>query len=93
MPCVALAEQGCTMYCVYLLESIADPARRYVGITTQAIDARLAEHNSGKSIHTNKHKPWRCMVQVLFVDKSKAERFERYLKHGSGHAFAKRHFW
>jgi hypothetical protein len=23
----------------------------------------------------------------------KAEQFEKYLKHGSGHAFANRHFW
>ncbi len=44
-------------YCVYLLESIADPGRRYVGMTAQTIGARLAEHNAGKSIHTNKHKP------------------------------------
>jgi predicted GIY-YIG superfamily endonuclease len=26
-------------------------------MTAQTIGARLAEHNAGKSIHTNKHKP------------------------------------
>lgn len=85
--------QGSDVYCVYLLERISDPTRRYVGITSQTLEARLAEHNSGKSTHTDKHKPWPCVVQLTFTDKTKAENFERYLKHGSGHAFAKRHFW
>ena len=30
---------------------------------------------------------------VCFDDKSKALEFERYLKVGSGYAFAKKHFW
>lgn len=30
---------------------------------------------------------------VWFKEMKKAEAFETYLKHGSGHAFAKRHFW
>lgn len=81
------------MYAVYLLESLSDPARRYVGLTTQDVSARLREHNDGKSIHTNKFRPWKCVVQITFEDRTKAEKFEIYLKHGSGHAFAKRHFW
>jgi predicted GIY-YIG superfamily endonuclease len=81
------------MYYVYLLESLGDTSKRYVGLTSKGIDSRLNEHNAGKSIHTNKHKPWRCFVCVMFQDKGKAERFEAYLKQGSGHAFAKRHFW
>jgi len=58
----------------------ADPARR------------LDEHNSGKSIHTNKFKPWKLSVSIGFAEKAKASDFERYLKTGSGRAFAKRHF-
>ncbi len=81
------------MYYVYLLESLDDPSKRYVGFTEKGVPARLEEHNSGKSIHTNKHKPWKCVVYVAFEDKVKAETFETYLKHGSGHAFAKKHFW
>jgi len=30
---------------------------------------------------------------VRFEDHQKAERFERYLKSGARHAFAKRRFW
>jgi len=81
------------MYYVYLLESIIDPSKRYVGFTAKGVDARLDEHNSGKSVHTNKHKPWKCIVSVAFEKKDKAEQFEIYLKHGSGHDFAKKHFW
>jgi hypothetical protein len=32
-------------------------------------------------------------VVVEFSDDAKADMFETYLKSGSGHAFAKRHFW
>ncbi len=77
---------------VYLLQSIADPDRRYVGITSN-LQQRLRQHNSSSSPHTKKHQPWKPIVVVRFEDDDKAEAFERYLKSASGHAFAKRHFW
>ena len=77
---------------VYLLRSISHPDRRYVGLTND-LQERLREHNSGKSPHTSKYVPWELIVAVCFKDHDKAEAFERYLKHGSGHAFARRHFW
>ena len=80
------------MKCVYLLRSLSDPSRRYTGVTSD-LDKRLAEHNAGKSPHTTKFAPWECVVTIWFNDNAKAEAFEEYLKHGSGHAFAKRHFW
>ncbi|MCK5296250.1 MAG: GIY-YIG nuclease family protein [Alphaproteobacteria bacterium] len=80
------------MYYVYLLESLNNPTKHYVGFTTD-IKKRLQEHNTGKSIHTNKFKPWKCSIYLAFENKEKAEKFETYLKHGSGHSFAKRHFW
>ncbi len=40
-----------------------------------------------------KHRPWRPIVVIRFQDDGKAEAFERYPKGGSGHAFARRHFW
>ncbi|MCJ7822739.1 MAG: GIY-YIG nuclease family protein [Armatimonadetes bacterium] len=80
------------MKSVYLLQSVRDPAKRYVG-STGNVRHRLAEHNQGKSPHTAKHAPWRLVVAIHFADDAKAETFERYLKDGSGHAFARRHFW
>jgi hypothetical protein len=36
--------------------------------------------------------PWKLVVQIGFEDKVKAFAFEKYLKSGSGRAFAKKHF-
>jgi putative endonuclease len=41
--------------------------------------------------YTAAHRPWRLLVQLEFADEQTARRFERYLKSGSGRAFAKRH--
>jgi putative endonuclease len=81
------------MHHVYLLKSLSDTRQRYVGLTSRAVADRLAEHNAGQSIHTSKFKPWACVVSISFEDQAKAEAFEIYLKHGSGHAFANKHFW
>ena len=66
--------------------------KRYVGMTAD-LKQRLNEHNAGKSSHTSKFKPWRLMTYVAFTDRAKAEAFERYLKSGSGHAFANKRLW
>ena len=79
------------MHFVYILESVNAPTRYYVGMTTDP-ERRLDEHNSGKSAHTNKHKPWKVSVCIGFSDKTKATAFECYMKSGSGRAFSKRHF-
>ncbi len=77
---------------VYLLQSISNPKKRYVGITAN-FSRRLKEHNSAHSQHTAKYRPWKPLVVMRFEDDEKAEAFEQYLKSGSGHAFARRHFW
>ena len=77
---------------VYLLRSKSYPKQRYVGLTAD-LKRRLSEHNAGKSPHTSKYAPWEIVVAVYFKNRAKAEVFERYLKQGSGHAFANRHFW
>ncbi len=80
------------LYYVYLLESLDDPTRRYVGVTAD-LKARLREHNAGKSTHTSKHRPWRLVTYLAFSSRGPAEAFERYLKSGSGHAFARKRLW
>jgi len=76
---------------VYLLESEKDREQRYIGVTAN-LRQRLSAHNSGQSIHTTKFRPWRLVVAVWFSDEAHALAFERYLKSGSGIAFANRHF-
>ena len=80
------------MHYVYLLESLVDPTKRYIGVTSD-LRVRLSEHNTGKSAHTSKHRPWRIVTYVAFSDRRRAEEFERYLKSGSGHAFARKRLW
>ena len=87
----SFSEGGPLSHYVYILQSEADPARYYVGLTTDP-DRRVREHNAGKSVHTNKYKPWKLSTCIGFADRAKALQFERYLKSGSGRAFAKKHF-
>lgn len=77
---------------VYLLQSERFPEQRYIGVTSD-LKQRIPDHNSGKSAHTSKYVPWKLVTYVAFSDRRKAESFERYLKSGSGHAFANRRFW
>ena len=80
------------MWYVYLLRSEDADSQRYVGMTGD-LRRRLAEHNAGKSAHTSKFAPWRIETYLAFSDKNKAAAFERYLKSGSGHAFANKRLW
>jgi putative endonuclease len=78
------------MYYVHFLRSETHPDQTYIG-STHDLRSRLTQHNAGKSIHTNKFKPWNLMAYVALPDKLLAETFERYLKTGSGRAFTKKH--
>ncbi len=80
------------MHYVYLLESSRVVGQRYVGLTSD-LKRRLADHNSGKSSHTSQFAPWRLVTYIAFSDERKATAFERYLKSGSGHAFANKRLW
>jgi putative endonuclease len=74
---------------VYILQSEADCARFYVGLTNDLKD-RLRRHNAGEVPHTSKFKPWRIKTAIAFADRQRAAEFERYLKTASGRAFAKK---
>lgn len=80
------------MYYVYLLKSIKDSSKTYIGFTTN-IEQRLETHNSGGSIHTRQYRPWKLITYIAFDSEEKAVEFEKYIKTGSGHAFAKRRLW
>src|SRR5204862_1390095 len=76
---------------VYVLRSVSNPDRHYVGTTSNVRD-RLCWHNEGPSGYTVGNRPWELVVAVEFSAEREAIAFERYLKSGSGRAFAKRHF-
>jgi putative endonuclease len=75
---------------VYVLKSRSTPTRYYTGLTSN-VAARLDAHNAGHCAHTASGRPWETDVVVEFTDEARAVSFERYLKSGSGVAFANRH--
>jgi putative endonuclease len=78
------------MFYTYILSSINLPEQRYIGHSSN-LSQRLQEHNSGKCPHTAKFAPWIIEWYCVFQELEKTQAFERYLKSGSGHAFAARH--
>ena len=76
---------------VYILVSDSLSEHFYVGLT-EDLRGRLAKHNAGEVPHTSKFRPWVIKTAIAFTDQNRAAAFERYLKSGSGRAFAKKHF-
>ncbi len=74
------------MYYVYIIQSVNVPDKFYTGFS-EDVFGRLEDHNSGKSVYTNKFKPWKLLYYSAFLDKKKALAFEAYLKTASGRAF------
>jgi predicted GIY-YIG superfamily endonuclease len=58
---------------------------------TSDLASRLQGHNEGCCRHTAAGRPWHVDVVIEFGDERRAVAFERYLKSGSGCAFAQRH--
>jgi putative endonuclease len=78
------------MHYVYLVKSVNDHDRHYVGQTND-LKNRLAEHSAGKSIHTQRYKPWNLVCYLGIAGETKAIAFEKHLQSGSGKAFLRRH--
>ena len=79
------------VFYAYILESCSAPGEFYRGHTSD-LKQRLADHNAGRCPHTSKIGPWKIKFYAAFETLDLAQRFEYYLKSGSGHSFAKRHF-
>ena len=75
------------MYYVYIIKSTKDQSK-YVGYSNYSPEKRLIEHNQGMNKYTKTHRPYELIWFCAFLDKNKAENFEKYLKQGSGFAFA-----
>ena len=78
-----------SMHYVYILQSQKDNSY-YTGQTDDP-KARLVKHNNGEVIYTSKKRPWKLVWFCGFLEKEKAIAFEKYLKVGSGFAFARKH--
>ncbi len=76
-------------YIVYIIESQKDGSR-YIGYTTN-LEKRIHDHNHGSNKYSSTKMPWIIVWHCIFRNQNKAREFEKYLKHGSGHAFANKH--
>jgi predicted GIY-YIG superfamily endonuclease len=73
------------MRTVYILK--CSDETYYVGCTND-INDRLSRHEKGDIKYTSSRLPIKVVHQSVFFDKYKAYEFEKYLKSGSGRAFA-----
>ena len=80
------------MHYVYRIRSIPYPEREYTGFTFD-LKARLRHHNNGCCDYTRPFRPWKVIWYSGFETEEKARAFERYLKSGSGSAFAKKRLY
>ena len=76
------------MYYVYILLSQKDKSY-YTGFTTD-LKTRIAKHNHKDVTYTSTKAPFKLARYCAFQDKEKAVSFEKYLKVGSGFAFARK---
>jgi predicted GIY-YIG superfamily endonuclease len=51
--------------CVYIIRSLNDPKKRYIGVTSD-LDARVTAHNAGQNRSTAPWKPWDIDVTIAF---------------------------
>ena len=79
------------MFFTYIITSISNSTKTYIGFTSN-VEERLKSHNQGKSSYTKKYVPWNLTFYAAFPEKEIAMNFEKYLKSGSGKAFASKHF-
>ena len=78
-----------TMWFVYILKC-ADNSY-YTGCTSD-LDDRINRHLKGENTYTKERLPVSLVYYSAFNNKYKAYEFEKYLKSGSGKAFAKKRF-
>jgi len=66
------------MHYVYLLESEKDD-RYYIG-HTQNLNDRLIYHNTGRSVYTKYHGPWKLLAYKTFETRGEAMKAEMRIK-------------
>jgi len=77
------------MHYIYILQSQKDNSY-YTGYTDE-LKKRLKQHNQHDSKYSSSKAPYIIVWYCAFTNKKKALDFEKYLKQGSGFAFARKH--
>jgi putative endonuclease len=63
--------------------------KNYTGMT-ENVEARLKEHNAGKSKFTSGFGPWKIIYAEECPDREAARKREKYLKSAAGRRFIKK---
>ncbi|CAN5475470.1 hypothetical protein BH23BAC1_BH23BAC1_20990 [soil metagenome] len=74
-------------YYIYVLESEIDKSW-YTGYTSD-LKNRLNQHNSGKTVTTNRKKPYILIYSEACLNEADAIAREKYLKSGMGRRYLK----
>jgi len=76
------------MFYVYILQSQKD--KSYYTGTTEDLKRRIKEHNQHLAEYSKTKAPFELVWFCVFKNNRKALDFEKYLKQGSGFAFARK---
>jgi predicted GIY-YIG superfamily endonuclease len=63
--------------------------KNYTGMA-EDVNARLKEHNAGKSKFTSGYGPWKLIYTEEYPDRESARKREKYLKSAAGRRFIKK---
>ncbi|MEK7573738.1 MAG: GIY-YIG nuclease family protein [Patescibacteria group bacterium] len=77
------------MYYVYIIK--LKNGKFYTGSSSN-LQNRIKEHDAGRVMATKAYRPVRLVYYSAFKSKSKAVKFELYLKTGSGIGFRNKRF-
>tara|TARA_B100000315_G_C14305582_1_gene463867 strand:- start:388 stop:681 length:294 start_codon:yes stop_codon:yes gene_type:complete len=78
------------MYYAYIL--LSSKSHIFYFGSTKDLKQRIRLHNNGEVKATKIHRPWQLVWYAGFETEKQARDFERYLKTGSGKAFAYKRF-
>ncbi|MBI5727564.1 MAG: GIY-YIG nuclease family protein [Ignavibacteriales bacterium] len=70
---------------MFILQSLSD-GTYYTGFTND-LERRLKEHNSGHTVTTSKHKPWKIVYSEKAATLAEARKRELYLKSAAGRRY------
>lgn len=80
------------MFYVYRIRSVKYPDRSSTGLR-EDLKQRFSDHNQGRNVSTGPYRTWKLIFYSAFEKKEITLDFERYLKSGSGKAFARKRLW
>ncbi|MBI2630766.1 GIY-YIG nuclease family protein [Candidatus Nomurabacteria bacterium] len=72
----------------YILKSLIKE-KFYVG-STDNLERRMKEHNSGLSYYTKRYMPWRLLYKEKYNNIIDARKREKYFKSAAGRRFTKK---